>query len=69
MDGQVDVSDVEDISQMTNMERNEKNYFDHIIRTKFQGKPEVYIEVMKCIHLYTVVFSRNFLYILGCSKS
>jgi hypothetical protein len=54
-----DISDFEDVSGMTGNERNEKLFLDHFLKLRFNIKPELYKELIKCIHLYTIVIIRK----------
>lgn len=55
--GHNDASDIEDVSQMTNLERSDKIYLEITLKSKFNGKPEVYKEIIKCMNLYILVLS------------
>lgn len=61
----VQESEFEDLSQITNLEKNEETFFQQALKTYFSGNPEIYLQVMKCVQLYSLVSRNQLIYYRG----
>jgi len=59
----VSASDGEDASHLELMEKNEQYFLQQGLKGLFADRPQVYNDVIKCLHIYTLVFgSVNLVY-------